>query len=249
MHFKGHLNIVQHLKIHIHASGNPSEDENDFLYIKPDFLYAVQRGESESLSFRIFQEDLDEVPRLHNWKMVHFHNPKREAVDFIAHLYNTVHQYSCYKRDLQLVGNYTGKDYRLLSQVCTSFELVQPLCVRTFLLEFCVEEGEREAMDGTGKFVLSLFESLLARCDSIENDTTIFIEPYIEMLLRFSTKWEAKEVFHKICRNNFRNGILDELYLKFLEQQFPNLKDEIESQRNVSFMKTSKVYFPWFGGF
>jgi len=61
-------------------------------------------------------------------------------------------------------------------------------------------------------------------------DVTIFIEPLIELLVQFRSKEEAKETFKRVCERYFGNGVLDELYLKFLRTYFPARRKEIRNK-------------------
>ena len=94
-----------------------------------------------------------------------------------------------------------------------------------------------EALRQTGEYILSLFESLLDRCDCIENDSTIFIEPFMELLIEFRSLLIARDILQNICRNNFGNGILEEIYLEFLHKYFPNRHTEIEELNEVSLIQ------------
>jgi len=82
--------------------------------------------------------------------------------------------------------------------------------------------------------VLNLFELLERRGEEFENDSTIIIEPLIDLTLSLHGRQPAKEAFERILARNYQNGVLIDLYSQFLLEYFPNATHEIEQQKAVS---------------
>jgi len=91
-------------------------------------------------------------------------------------------------------------------------------------------DGDEDSLTRCGEKALAMFEGVMELSEKTETDVTIFIEPFIELVWRFRGDARAKEIFENVCGKHYRNSILDKMYIVFLKEHFPHLKEVIQEK-------------------